>query len=82
MAETGPDSETPEWPEVPVPPGARSTVESFYRLVDTESLQAFRQWTALFVPDGQIEIGPKKLKGHEGQYYYFRIRFGNFWWGR
>lgn len=59
----------PQWPEMPILSGARQTVEDFYKLVDTETELAFRAWTDLFIPDGIMEIGPKYVKGHDGEWY-------------
>lgn len=57
----------PQWPEIDIPQGVKDTVQTFYRLVDTESEQAFEDWTALFVEDGLVEIGSKRVQGHAGQ---------------
>lgn len=58
----------PQWPDVMIPSSLKETVESFYRLVDTESEQAFQGWTELFIPDGLIEIGKKRVQGHTSEF--------------
>ena len=59
--------DVPQWPEISILPEAKHIVESFYRLVDTETEQSFQQWTELFVPDGLVEINLKKVQGHDGK---------------
>ena len=56
----------PQWPEIAIPSEARHTVENFYRLVDTETEEAFQQWTHLFVRDGLVEINLHRVQGHDG----------------
>ena len=56
----------PQWPDndIAIPQGARDVLEFFYRLVDTESEEALKQWTLLFTEDGLVEIGSKRVQGH------------------
>ncbi len=55
------------WPEFPIPEGVKNLVETFYRLVDTESPDAFTQFSNIFTPTGKIIIGAKAVDGREGK---------------
>ena len=57
------------WPEYPVPDGVKEVIQAFYRLVDNESEQAFRQWSELFSADGEVIIAARDnlhIQGREG----------------
>ena len=57
------------WPEYPVPGGVKKVIYDFYRLVDTESEQAYRQWSELFSTDGEVIIAARnnlRIQGREG----------------
>jgi hypothetical protein len=58
--------EKPQWPEIAIPAGVKSALETVYRLIDTESEEAYLQCVDMFVPDGLIEIGAKRIEGREG----------------
>ena len=60
--------QTPQWPGIPIPPKVKQLVESFYSFLDTETEEAWKAWTELFVLEGVIEIGSKMVQGHAGEW--------------
>ena len=58
------------WPEYPVPDGVKEVIQAFYRHVDTESEQAFRQWSELFSPEGEVIIAARDNLHIQGKRRY------------
>ena len=59
------------WPEFPIPGGVKHVVAEFYRLIDTESESACRQWSELFAEDGEMIIEARDnmhIQGREGRF--------------
>jgi hypothetical protein len=58
---------TPQWPEFGVPSEVRNLIDRFYKLVDTESEEAFLEGIDQFTTDGFTEINEKIVRGHPGE---------------
>ena len=68
MAETYDNSKMTIWPEFVVPESIKIFISNFYKLVDTDTREASKKASRMFVPDGKMVINERKvIEGHYGQ---------------